>query len=66
MTREAEKRLWEYLRVHPVLPTDVAGLLETALFVEDVFGVHLTDHDIQPETLGSAEALRKFLELREK
>ena len=63
--QETKKRLWEYLRVRPVLPTDPAGLLETALFVEDAFGVSLTDDDIHPETLGSAEALSEFLERRQ-
>ena len=48
-----------------MLPTDPAGLLETALFVEDVFGVFLADSDIQSETLGSPEALRELLERRE-
>jgi len=38
------------------------GLIETALFVEQTFGIQLSDTDISNESLGSDNAIRRMVE----
>jgi len=60
-----KKQIQEYLREfaryckHP--GSDEASLLETALFLEDVFGFLLTDDEICKETLGDHPAIEKIV-----
>ena len=44
----------------PAEDRDLA-LIELAMFVEETFGLALADEDIAPETLGSAEAIRRLV-----
>ena len=41
--------------------TDEISLLEAALFVEDVFGFILSDEEICEGTLGTPEAIERFV-----
>lgn len=40
---------------------EALALLELAIFVEESFGIALSDEDIAPEALGSAEAIRRLV-----
>lgn len=60
-TRDLEKRISDYaefLNSNPGRPHD---WLEAAIYIEDSFGLRLTDDEITPENLGSAEAISRFL-----
>jgi len=35
--------------------------VEAAMYLEECFGVRITDAEIAPETLGNPEAIRRFL-----
>jgi len=39
-------------------------LLEAAIFVEESFGLVLSDDDIAPRNLGSSDAIRRFVASR--
>ena len=36
--------------------------VQAAIFLEDVFGLTMTDEDISPESLGDLEAIRRTLD----
>ncbi len=54
-------RLDEYLGLHPEPGRDELSLLETALFVEEAFGIRLSDDEIVPAVLGSRESLMDLI-----
>jgi hypothetical protein len=58
---QIDARLEEYRRVRPDPGRDELTLLETALFVEEAFGILLSDDDIVPQTLGTYAAMRRFI-----
>ena len=60
-SREVKERIEEYHRIRRKSGSDGAALAETALFVEEVFAVVLTDQEICPENLGSIAAMEQFV-----
>lgn len=54
-------RIREFIRIKKDAGGDETALLEVALFVEDVFGIILTDKDICEENLGTHRATEKFV-----
>jgi hypothetical protein len=56
-----EAVLDEYLAYHPFPAQDDLIRVETALFIEEAFGITLTDAEMGPETLGSRDTLRALL-----
>ena len=55
------ERLSEFARVNQNAGKDEMTLLEAALFVEDVFGIVLSDAEICEENLGTRKATEKFI-----
>ena len=43
---------------------DSMGILKLATFLEDKFGIKLTDEDIVPDNFRTLACLQKFIELR--
>ena len=68
MNRPGPERVEEILAEHGELrdATDDPELdaLRTAIFLEDVFGIVLTDAEIDPAQLGSLEGMRELLARR--
>lgn len=58
---EAIKRLDEFRALRTEPGQDEKSLLEAALFLEDNFGLRLTDDEISKNYLGSHSAIKKFL-----
>jgi len=58
---EAMKRLEEFRGLRADPSEDEISLLEAALFLEDNFGLCLSDDDISKNHLGNHEAIEKFL-----
>ncbi len=54
-------RIREFSRIRQDAGKDEAALLEVALFVEDVFGMILSDEEICEENLGSHQAAEEFV-----
>jgi len=59
--QEINERIEEYRRIRPDAASDGPSLAETALFVEEVFGLTLTDDEINPDNLGSIDTLEQFV-----
>jgi hypothetical protein len=57
-------RLDEYLQMRPDPRHDELSLLETALFVEDAFGIQLLDPEIEATHLGSRDSLLQLIQTR--
>jgi hypothetical protein len=55
------ERIGEFKRIRPDAGSEEARLLEAALFVEDVFGLCLTDDEICEENLGSHTSILQFI-----
>lgn len=51
----------EYWRIRKDSKKDEFYLLETALFIEDVFGIRLSDDEIDLYTLKNPESIDKFV-----
>lgn len=60
-SREVHDRIKEFTRIRQNAGKDEAALLEVALFVEDVFGLILSDEEISEENLGTHEDTEKFV-----
>jgi hypothetical protein len=58
---EIDARLEEYRKVRPDPGQDELVLLETALFVEEAFGIRLTDEEIVSRDLGTFEAIKRLI-----
>ena len=54
-------RLAEHSRTRPDPGADVGALTEAALYIEEVFGLKLSDGDMTQERLGSHEAMERFV-----
>jgi hypothetical protein len=54
-------RVDEFRKIRPDAGSDEARLLEAALFVEDVFGLRLSDDEICERNLGTHEAMEQFV-----
>ncbi len=59
--QDVNARIEEYRRIRPDAGSDGPSLAEAALFVEEVFGLTLTDDEIIPDNLGSIDALEQFV-----
>ncbi len=59
--REVHIRLAEFSGIRQNAEKDETALLEVALFIEDTFGLVLSDEEICEENLGTHEATEKFV-----
>ena len=57
-------RIAELSRSRPAAGDDIGALVEAALFIEEVFGLELSDEDIAKERLGTHEAMERFVSER--
>ncbi len=65
MTREEiNARLGEYETLGPRGGETQLSLLQTAMYLEEAFGLRLEDADITAANLGSHDALLRFVEAR--
>jgi hypothetical protein len=60
-----DTRLSEYGRIRPDPGRDERCLLETALFVEETFGITLSDEEIDFGTLGTFEGIQRLITARQ-
>lgn len=58
---QVKQRVAEYAGTRPDPSDDSAAQVEAALFVEEVFGLHLTDDDMTVEKLGSHAAIEALV-----
>jgi len=54
-------RIQEFSNIRGNAGSDEAALLEVALFVEDVFGILLSDEEICEENLGTHQVTEAFI-----
>lgn len=54
-------RIMEFFRGPGNALEEDVSILEAALFVEDVFGIVLSDEEIRPETLGTPGAMERLV-----
>ncbi|MBW2539713.1 MAG: hypothetical protein JRE27_08930 [Deltaproteobacteria bacterium] len=59
--KKVKERLSEFAGVCQNAENDEKALLEVALFVEDVFGIVLSDDEICEKNLGTHHAVEKFV-----
>jgi hypothetical protein len=60
-TTEIDARIDEYKRLRSEPGLNELTLLETALFIEEVFGVPLSDDEISNATIGTYDSMRHFV-----
>ena len=60
-SKDVRARITEFSKIRENAEKDEAALLEVALFVEDVFGIILTDEEICEENLGTHQATEGFV-----
>ena len=58
---QVQKRIAEFARIHPDAGADEVSLLEAALYIEEVFGITLSDKEICEKNMGSQKAMKNFL-----
>jgi acyl carrier protein len=58
---EVKRRIAEYAGLRPDPGDDSAAQVEAALFVEEVFGLRLTDEDMTDARLGSHAAIEALV-----
>lgn len=59
--KEVRKRLAEFSGIRHNAGKEEAALLEVALFIEDTFGLVLSDEEICEENLGTHKATDQFV-----
>jgi len=59
--KKVKERLSEFAGVCQNAENDKKTLLEVALFVEDTFGIVLSDNEICEKNLGTHHAIEKFV-----
>jgi len=59
--KEVHMRLKEFSGIRENAGKEETALLEVALFIEDSFGIVLSDEEICEENLGTHEAVKKFV-----
>ena len=59
--QEIQERIEEYRRIRRKPDSDGPALAEAALFVEEVFGLLLSDAEISADNLGSIPAIKQFV-----
>ena len=60
-SEDVHKRITEFSNIRENADIDEAALLEVALFVEDVFGIILSDEEICEKNLGTHQATEEFV-----
>jgi len=60
-SEDIRSRIKEYSNIRENAGGDEGALLEVALFVEDVFGIILTDDEICEKNLGTSLATEEFV-----
>jgi len=60
-SKDVRARIKEFSKIRENAEKDEAALLEVALFVEDVFGIILTDEEICEVNLGTHQATEGFV-----
>ena len=58
---DIHERLLEYERLWPEPGKDDLSLLKTVLFIEDVFGLNISDEEITKTNFGTHQAIKKFV-----
>ena len=58
---EVRKRIAEYAGMRPAPGSDDVAQVEAAMFIENVFGIALTDDDMNETTLGTHDAIEAFV-----
>ena len=56
-----KERIKEFSRVRENAGNDETALAEAALFIEDVFGITITDKEICEKNLGTHESAERFV-----
>ncbi len=59
--KKVKKRISEFAGIYELSKNDPAALLEAAFFVEDVFGIALSDEEICEENLGTCPLIELFV-----
>ncbi len=59
--KEIHERINEFCRIREEAGNDEPALLEVALFIEDVFGLVLSDDEICEKNLGTYRNLERFV-----
>ncbi len=59
--KKVKERLSEFAGTYQNAENDEKALLEAALFVEEVFGMVLSDNEICEKNLGTHHAIEKFV-----
>lgn len=60
-TEDVKQRIAELAAIRPDPGDDEVALVEAALFVEEVFGLRLTDEDMTAERLGTRNAMEQLV-----
>lgn len=60
-SQDIVERIEEFRKIRPDAGGDNAKLLEVALFVEDVFGLCLSDNEICEKNLGTHQSTELFI-----
>ncbi len=60
-SKEVHARIREFRNIRENAGKDEAALLEVALFVEDVFGISLSDEEICESNLGTHQVSEYFV-----
>ena len=63
-SRHVKARITEFGHIREDAGNDEGALLEVALFIEDVFGIILSDEEICEENLGTHYNLEKFVQVK--
>lgn len=58
---DVHQRIAEYAGTRPAPSDDALDQVEAALFIEEVFGIILSDHDMTSERLGTFEAMEQLV-----
>ena len=58
---QVHERIAEFAQIHPYAGSDEVSLLEAALYIEEVFGITLSDREICEKNMGSQKAMKTFL-----
>lgn len=61
ITTEIDARIDEYKSIRPNPGRDELTLLETALFIEEVFNIRLSDDEISYAEIGTCDSLQCFV-----
>ncbi len=59
--KQVKERIAEFARIYKTAGNDETKLLLVALFVEDVFGIVLSDDDVCKENFGTHHAMEEFV-----